>query len=189
MAQVLKDEIRERIFNAAIDAFYEKDYKSASMQEIAKRAKVPVGLIYSYYKNKEEIFEKIVQPILWQYPETLKKASDTHTFELNVYTDIEKPFYSELFKRHRQFVILMDKSDGTKFSDSKENMINHLETHIHENWKEKLGPEYDDLFIHIISKSHIEGIIEIARNYKDQEWAMKLLDLLTLYAFNGRKYL
>ena len=52
MAQVLKDEIRENILKAALQEFYEKGYRPAAMREIAGRAKIPTGLIYSYYKNK-----------------------------------------------------------------------------------------------------------------------------------------
>ena len=47
MAQVLKDEIRENILKAALQEFYEKGYKSAAMREIASKAKIPTGLIYS----------------------------------------------------------------------------------------------------------------------------------------------
>ena len=51
MVQVLKKEIRVRIFEAALDVFYQKDFKSATMQEIAEKAGVPTGLIYSYFKK------------------------------------------------------------------------------------------------------------------------------------------
>lgn len=56
MAQVLKDEIREKIRKAALQEFFDKGYKSAAMRNIALEAKIPTGLIYSYYKNKEELF-------------------------------------------------------------------------------------------------------------------------------------
>lgn len=56
MAQVLKDDIKERIFAAALDEFFEKDFKTATMRDIAVRAGIPTGLIYSYYKNKQADF-------------------------------------------------------------------------------------------------------------------------------------
>ena len=59
MAQVLKEEIYDRIFRAGLDVFYEKDFRSAKMQDIAARAHIPVGLIYTYFKNKEALFDKI----------------------------------------------------------------------------------------------------------------------------------
>lgn len=47
MPQVLKDEVFERIFQAGVDVFYEKDYRSAKMKEIADKAGIPVSLIYN----------------------------------------------------------------------------------------------------------------------------------------------
>lgn len=67
MAQVLKDEIFERIFHAGVDVFYEKDYRSAKMQEIAERAGIPVSLIYNYHKNKAELFDKIASSLHVNY--------------------------------------------------------------------------------------------------------------------------
>ena len=49
LMQVLKAEIRERIFDAGVQVFYKKDFRSAKMQEIAERAGVSVSLLYSYY--------------------------------------------------------------------------------------------------------------------------------------------
>ena len=45
MPQVLKDEVFERIFQAGVDVFYEKDYRSAKMKEIADKAGITVSLI------------------------------------------------------------------------------------------------------------------------------------------------
>ena len=58
--QVLKEEVRERILAAAVQVFYEKDFRSAKLQDIAKLADVSVSLLYSYFKNKEKLFEGVV---------------------------------------------------------------------------------------------------------------------------------
>ena len=55
--QVLKEEVRERILAAAVQVFYEKDFRSAKLQDIARLADVSVSLLYSYFKNKEKLFE------------------------------------------------------------------------------------------------------------------------------------
>ncbi|MBF0906129.1 MAG: helix-turn-helix transcriptional regulator, partial [Atopobium sp.] len=54
--QVLKEEVRERILAAAVQVFYEKDFRSAKLQDIARLADVSVSLLYSYFKNKEKLF-------------------------------------------------------------------------------------------------------------------------------------
>ena len=60
MAQVLKEEVRNRILEAAEKVFYKKDYRGAKLTEIAKEADIPVALIYTYFKNKEVLFDAVV---------------------------------------------------------------------------------------------------------------------------------
>ena len=50
--QTQKDTIRKQILHAAHKLFLKKDFMSVSMREIAGEAKVGVGNIYHYFKNK-----------------------------------------------------------------------------------------------------------------------------------------
>lgn len=50
---------RESIINAAIEVFSKKDFKAASISEIAQRAGIANGTIYKYFKNKEDLFFSI----------------------------------------------------------------------------------------------------------------------------------
>lgn len=50
---------REAIIEAAIDVFSKKDFKAASISEIAQKAGVADGTIYQYFKNKEDLFFSI----------------------------------------------------------------------------------------------------------------------------------
>jgi TetR/AcrR family fatty acid metabolism transcriptional regulator len=50
---------RQAIVRAAIEVFSNKDFKTASISEIAQKAKVAKGTIYQYFKNKEDLFFSI----------------------------------------------------------------------------------------------------------------------------------
>ena len=63
MAQVLKEEVRNKILEAAEKVFYKKDYRGAKLTEIAKEADIPVALIYTYFKNKEVLFDAVVSSV------------------------------------------------------------------------------------------------------------------------------
>ena len=71
MPQVLKDEIREKILVAALDEFFNRGYKLAAMRNIAANAQIPTGLIYSYYKNKADLFDAILSPVLYDWERVL----------------------------------------------------------------------------------------------------------------------
>ncbi len=50
---------RESILQAAIEVFSKKDFKTASISEIAQKAGVADGTIYQYFRNKEDLFFSI----------------------------------------------------------------------------------------------------------------------------------
>ena len=62
--QVLKEEVKDRILTAAEKIFYEQDYRSAKLTDIAEQADIPVALIYTYFKNKEGLFDEVVAGVL-----------------------------------------------------------------------------------------------------------------------------
>ena len=50
---------RESIIQAAIEVFSNKDFKTASISEIAQKAGIADGTIYQYFRNKEDLFFSI----------------------------------------------------------------------------------------------------------------------------------
>lgn len=52
---------KERIFEAAIDLFALKGFKGTSMREIAETVGIKKASMYSHYKSKDEILEKILE--------------------------------------------------------------------------------------------------------------------------------
>ncbi len=64
MAQVLKDELRKKIIIAAKNEFLKKGIANSSMREIAKKAETPVGNVYKYFKNKQDLVNTVLSPLL-----------------------------------------------------------------------------------------------------------------------------
>ena len=60
----LREVTRDKILLAAIALFAEKGLMGTSAKDIAKAAEVSVGLMYHYYKTKEEMFDAIVYDVL-----------------------------------------------------------------------------------------------------------------------------
>lgn len=64
MPQILKDDVKERIVEAAKEEFMENSYEKTSMRNIANKSNITVGNLYRYFKNKEELNRFIVAPAL-----------------------------------------------------------------------------------------------------------------------------
>ena len=48
------------ILEVAMQEFLEKDFQSASLRNIVKKAGVTTGAFYGYYDSKEDLFEALV---------------------------------------------------------------------------------------------------------------------------------
>jgi AcrR family transcriptional regulator len=57
----IRDERKEQILNAALKIFARKGIGSTKVSDIASAASVSHGLVYQYFKSKEEIFETLVE--------------------------------------------------------------------------------------------------------------------------------
>jgi AcrR family transcriptional regulator len=56
-----KEDRPQEITEAALHAFAEKGYAATRVEEVAKRAGVSKGLLYLYFKTKEELFKAVVR--------------------------------------------------------------------------------------------------------------------------------
>lgn len=56
-----KEERPQEITEAALAAFAEKGYAATRVDEVARRAGVSKGLVYLYFKTKEEMFKAVVR--------------------------------------------------------------------------------------------------------------------------------
>ncbi|WP_027399181.1 TetR/AcrR family transcriptional regulator [Anaerovorax odorimutans] len=189
MSQVLKEDIKEKIILSAKEEFYKRDYNSAKLRDIAKNADISLGLIYSYFKNKEELFNAILSPVFLKMKILLNKSREENDISFNDFIDEELKMLLYLLKNYREeLVILIDKSNGTKYEKAKEEIINMTQNHIKkqlEGKKEKRIDEMDDLFYHILASNFMEGIFEIARHYKNDDWSVKIMNLLYKQYFYG----
>ncbi len=59
-----KEDRPEEITRAALDAFAEKGYAATRVEEVAKRAGVSKGLLYLYFRTKEDLFKAVIRSIV-----------------------------------------------------------------------------------------------------------------------------
>ena len=82
MAQILKEEYRERILNASLTEFFNYGYEDASMRRIAVEAKMSVGNLYHYYPNKEKLFNALVQDTIHAFNTIILKQGTLEIDEI-----------------------------------------------------------------------------------------------------------
>lgn len=186
VAQVLKEEIRENILKAALQEFFEKGYKTAAMRNIAKQAKIPTGLIYSYYENKEALFDAVLRPVLYDWERVLTAGgeNESHYTDNEIYglSKAEIECILNLFDHRQEFIILIDKSQGTKYENEKKRFIKDIEEHLNKHRKDDMD---DEVFLHVIANNFVDGLMQIMYHYKGKEWAVMILHKLSKMYLSG----
>ncbi|MFT8314405.1 MAG: TetR/AcrR family transcriptional regulator [Clostridium sp.] len=62
--QKILDKRKEEILEAALEEFSRKGYSGAKISDIVKRAGISQGLIYHYYKSKDELYLAVIEKSL-----------------------------------------------------------------------------------------------------------------------------
>ena len=195
--QTLKEEIRKRIKNAARIKFLEKGFSNAPMRDIAKKAKVSTSNLYTYFPSKENLFHALTYPTFQKINKLQKnfieteKAIGKEQFFDQVSKFVAEPI-GDLIKNNRVgFLLLIDKSQGTKYETFKDDLIKAIEGHFLEHIQSEKDISKEDMkdisVIHIIATNFLEGLLELARHYKSDEWIDSSIKSLMNYHINGIK--
>ena len=71
-----KEDRPQEITEAAFAAFAEKGYAATRVEEVAKRAGISKGLLYLYFKTKEELFKAVVRSVVMPRVDALEALLD-----------------------------------------------------------------------------------------------------------------
>lgn len=188
--QILKDDIKNRIIEAATEDFLYVGFRLASTRRIIEKARVSKGNLYNYFQSKEELFYAIATPVYNYISYIINDTfghGDSETFSPLEITQLANKLCELLSGYRKQFIILFSKSEGTKYEGYKDKLIEKLTEHYLKNIKVESDKEELRLLMKVASANIINALLEIARNYKDEQWAKTNVELLIRYHLNGIK--
>ena len=113
-----KEERPEQITRAALAAFAEKGYAATRVTDVARRAGVSKGLLYLYFRTKEELFKAVIKSVVSPRIEALDKAIDETELSAEAY--LRGPFLEfarELPKSPARVLIRLLIAEGPKHPD------------------------------------------------------------------------
>ncbi len=183
--QVLKDEIRNKILQIAEIKFLEFGYINTSTRDIAKLVSISVSNLYKYFKNKEDIFETIVSDYYINYKIGLSKFvnhSDTQDSVLDAGTNISSSLYHSIVSNKNCFILLMDKSQGTKYEHFFFEVVEILTNHILQSAK---AIHLDTALVTLITENFFRGIVQLTINSKSNQELLSNIKLLVAYHLTG----
>jgi AcrR family transcriptional regulator len=72
-----KEDRPQEITEAAFAAFAEKGFTATKVEDVARRAGVSKGLLYLYFKTKEELFKAVIRSVVMPRVDELTRALDS----------------------------------------------------------------------------------------------------------------
>ena len=196
--QVKKDEVRIRILDAAKQEFLDKGFEKASIRQIASRAGVTKGNIYTYFSTKDDIFKTLAEPAL---DEVLAALSDEYG-DVYVSRDFQEVYTLEHsiegFKHHvatlqkyrEPMKLLFFCSTGSSLEHFKERIISAYEKSslrfydIVGQYNSNLNTQVTQLFVHtcaVLYTGFIEEILIHEPNEKDLHQFIKEITMFVHY--------
>ncbi|MFC0604788.1 TetR/AcrR family transcriptional regulator [Winogradskyella pulchriflava] len=152
MQQELKSEItRQHIVHEAFKLFYQNGFKSTSINDIMKAAKMTKGAFYHHYKNKEQLALEVIKLKIQ------KRVFDGMIAPLNEEGNAIEILETTFVNRIKSFPIF-DKSNGCPMNNFINEIGNYEKSYqlalksIIEKWKSAL--------IALIEKGKVEGSIK-----------------------------
>jgi AcrR family transcriptional regulator len=94
---------KQLILEAATKSFAQFGYKATTMDQVSRLANVGKGTIYTFYKNKEELFSEILDGVLLDMKEAAEDAFDS---QLPFFENVHRAIYRILeFRKTHQLTI------------------------------------------------------------------------------------
>ncbi|MBU8920071.1 TetR/AcrR family transcriptional regulator [Bacillus sp. FJAT-29953] len=127
---------RRMIVEAATKSFSLFGYKATTMDQVAKLANVGKGTIYTFFKNKEELFEEIISSLV---KEMIAEADSVINPELPFTENVHRALYRLLeFRSRHQLMIKLVQEEAEMGTLAVSEMLQHVEDEIIGYLKEKI---------------------------------------------------
>lgn len=194
----MREEKKTLIMNAALEHFSNIGFHATTITHIARHAGISKGLMYNYFKSKEDLLAAIINRSLTEIYGTFNPDHDSHLTPEEFELFIRQVF--SLFREKRQFWKLLlrimmqqgvyenllseDKMpisvSGTPLREFSENMIMLLADYFARK-KESAGPDYDPTIEMLMFINTIKGFAMtyvFADEHYQGDYFEKMIDAL-----------
>ena len=183
---IMKDDrnTKDKLISAARKDFLEHGYKNASLRRICSEAQVTTGALYFFFNGKEDLFEEVIREPLRLFNELFQKTVNLEMNDPKTFEKTEEEMIDFLLKYRQEVLIILDKSEGTKYEGFKQQYINSLEN-VFMSFFEKHIKDPDPDLVRVITRMRLNSYLEIISGDYGKEEARKLALLMGIYADAG----
>ena len=200
----LKHELntREKILNAAKREFLDKGFADTNVRAVAQEAGVTTGALYNLFKNKDGIFEALVDGVFDEFLHILvhndvfeAKKLGMKTGELSAITEVSRRRFLKMvdffYANWDAMKLLVCCAKGSSYEHVFDKAIDFMENETLQSLKldgVKMSRRRK-FFIHVMVTSHFENLKEIFyHDLKKSEAAEYVLDFNVYHCAGWKQY-
>ncbi len=188
---------REKLLESAKQEFMEKGYMKASLRTICKNAGVTTGALYFFFQGKEDLLKELVEEplrglaVLIQ--EHFSEEMETFSGVVNLGADnadirAAKKIVHFLYQHYDVFLILLTKSQGSRYED----IVSHFADWGEEHYKMLLTqgtknsvPDLDKYIVHWMTHLQINAFTHLLTHEPDEEKALAHIEQVVVFLVSG----
>ncbi|RHW43142.1 TetR/AcrR family transcriptional regulator [Neobacillus notoginsengisoli] len=184
---------RQQIIEAATKSFSLFGYKATTMDQVARLANVGKGTIYTFFKNKEELFDEIITSLI---KEMKREADEAFDPTLSFHEKVHRSLYKMLkFRKEHQLTIKLFQEEKEMGTPAVQEVLAAVEQAIINYMKEKVVDgiaageieECDpEVTAFIILKLYVSLIFDWEKNHQPLE-KEEIARIFERYIFQGLK--
>ncbi len=190
----------EKVLYFGRQEFLLKGFVKASLRNIASAAGMTTGAIYTYFKDKNALFEAIVSPVCEQVDKMFTDLSATYYNSAGVVSEITtqstiedlREIYRFIYDNFDVFRLLVVGSAGSSRAGFVHTLVDYEVAHTLAYLKQKNQTRGADFarnvaVIHIVSESYINALLEPVRHNMSYDQAVENLEFLGVFYTGGWK--
>ncbi|GEP84493.1 Potential acrAB operon repressor [Staphylococcus piscifermentans] len=179
------EETHKKLLDVSLKNFLESGFEQTKLRQICRDAEVTTGAFYKHFKNKEEIFEEIVMPLIIKLKEAYQNRY-TDFFEFNTKQDVVKKwadnndemyvFIDLFYDNYDVFTLLFFNAQGTKYENMLEKVTQYSEENTHKFYK-VLFPNSEPLNkekVHFYTYAYFAAMLDVLRHQFSREKTKEL---------------
>src|SRR5690606_27668082 len=182
---------KQLIIEAATKSFSLFGYKATTMDQVAKLASVGKGTIYTFFKNKEELFDEIISTLIRDMKMVAEEAMDENS---TFYENAHRILFRLLeFRKSHQLTIKLfqeERDIGTQavvevVQRVEQAIINYMKDMIQEAIdRDEIKPCNPEITAFVMLKLYVSLIFDWERSHAPLE-KEEISNLFQLYFFKG----
>ena len=197
MAQYPKDEVRDRIVDAALAVFAEEGYGAATIARIAAAAGVSTGNVYRYFENKRALFDAALPEafprqllaLVRARVEALQGVDDVRTLGPEArYRAISEELLRFAIENRLRVVLLLGKADGTEYERYPDTIMRELVRQALA-WAASIRAPAPSAAAHFaleqIYRNFVEALARILARYQREASIREAVEALSTYHLAG----